>query len=197
MPGYLPGDADSMARACDRLVERHATFSWLMTDGLARGPAWRFLDMGLRIERASMILQAAQAMIPGSASADDLSALLDIVDGQSAYRSRYLSMPYIARVYDLMLLDPAQPQGLAFQLGQIEKHLAAIPPLRTDGMPEAPLHAIRQLRAKVEGIEAGRIGTLTIEGLRKDLAELSRTISARFFLQTDPAPGSRAARRLG
>lgn len=197
MPDYLPGDIEGMAAACDRLVDRHATLAWLMTDSLARGPAWRFLDMGLRIERASMILQATQALIPGSASADNLSALLDIADSQSAYRSRYLSMPYISRVYDLMLLDPAQPQGLAFQLGQIEKHLAAIPPLRVDGMPEAPLHAIRQLRAQVEGIDAAAIGTMTIEALRTNIAELSQAISARFFLQTDTAQATRSARRLG
>jgi uncharacterized circularly permuted ATP-grasp superfamily protein/uncharacterized alpha-E superfamily protein len=196
-PDFLARDIESMASACDRLVERHATIAWLTTDSLARGPAWRFLDMGLRVERASMILQAAQAMIPGSASADDLSALLDIADGQSAYRSRYLSMPYIARVYDLILLDPAQPQGLAFQLERIERHLAAIPPLRDDGMPEAPLHAVRQLRARVEGTKAAAIGTMTIEALRQDVAELSQAISARFFLQTDTASAARAARRLG
>jgi uncharacterized circularly permuted ATP-grasp superfamily protein/uncharacterized alpha-E superfamily protein len=183
MPDFTPGDIDTMALACNRLVERHATLSWLLSDGMSRGPEWQFLNMGMSIERASMILQATSAIIQASASADNLSALLDLVDCQSLYRSRYLSMPYIARVYDMVLLEPGQPRGLAFQIGKIEKHLAAIPPLRTDGMPEAPLRAVRQLRARIEGLGAGEIGPGVLGELREDLAALSEAISERYFLQ--------------
>lgn len=193
-PSFVSTDPDSIALACDRLIERHATLSWLLSDGMSRGPEWQFLNTGMSIERASIILQATQAIIPGSASADDLSALLELVDCQSLYRSRYLSMPYIARVYDMVLLDPAQPRGLAFQVRKIEKHLAGLPIRRTDGMPEAPLHAVRQMRARIEGLEAREIGPMTIEGLRKDLAELSEAISERYFLQADGADDARTKR---
>ena len=195
MPGFVGGDFESMAQACDTLIERHAAMAWLMQDGMSHGPAWRFLDMGMRLERGSMILQAAQSIIPGSASADDLSALLELIDGLSLYRSRYMTMPYIPRVYDMILLDPAQPRGLAFQLERIEEHLVAIPPLRDDGMPEAPLRIIRQIRAQLGSLEATAIGTMTIQELRDGLAQLSDAIGQRFFLQDD-SPEHRAATRL-
>ena len=194
LPNFMPGDADSIALACDTLVERHATLSWLLSDGMSRGPEWQFLNMGMAIERASMISQAAQAIIPGSASADDLSALLELVDCQSLYRSRYLTMPYIPRVYDMVLLEPGQPRGLAFQIAKIERHLATIPVLRTDGMPEAPLHAVRQLRAKIDGLEATAIGPMTLEEVRKDLAKLCEAISERYFLQADGSAEARTKR---
>ncbi|MDJ0979681.1 MAG: circularly permuted type 2 ATP-grasp protein [Erythrobacter sp.] len=194
MPDFVAGDIESIALACDRLVERHATLSWLLSDGMSRGPEWQFLNLGMSIERASIILQAAQAVIPGSASADDLSALLDLIDCQSLYRSRYLSMPYIARVYDMALLEPAQPRGLAFQAAKIERRLAAIPTLRTDGMPERPLRAARQMRARIDGLEAAEIGPMTIQGLREDLANLSEAISERYFLQADDTDQTRTRR---
>ena len=103
-------------------------------------------------------------------------------------------MPYIARVYDMVLLDPAQPRGLAFQIRKIEKHLEALPTRRTDGMPEAPLHAVRQLRARIEGLEASEIGPMTINGLRSDLADVSEAISERFFLQAENADEARTKR---
>lgn len=187
MPGFATDDIETMSTACDRLIERHATITGMLSDGMSRNPAWRFLDMGMRLERGSMVLQSAQTMIPGSASADDLSALLDLVDGQSQYRSRYMSMPYIARVYDMVLLDPAQPRGLAYQIARLEKHLNEMPPLGEDGMPEAPLRAIRQIRAEIERLDASAIGTLNIEDLRERLAELNNAISARFFLQSGKA----------
>jgi len=194
MPEFMPGDLDQMALACDRLIERHASLSWLLSDGMSRGPEWQFLSMGMSIERASIICLAAQTIIPGSASADDLSALLDLVDCQSLYRSRYLSMPFIARVYDMVLLEPGQPRGLAFQLARIERHLAAMPALRTDGMPEAPLRAARQLRARVQGLDAGEIGPMVLEELRRDLAALSQAISDLYFLAVSPDAGGAAGK---
>ncbi len=195
IPRYTPGDLESMSGACDRLVERFAALSRLMADGLSRGPAWSFLEMGTCLERASMILQAAGAMVPGSASAEDLSALLDLVDGQSLYRSRYVSMPYIAPVFDMVLLDPAQPRGFAFQIGQIEQHLGTLPSLRDDGLPEDPIRRARQLRARIEALDAEDLDSDTIGSLGLDLAGLSNAISRRYFLQ-DEGPVSQAKARL-
>lgn len=196
MPSFTDNDAETMSTACDRVIERHATTVGMLSDGMSRSPAWRFWDMGMRLERASIILQTAQVMIPGSASADDLSALLDLVDGQSQYRSRYMSMPYIARVYDMLLLDPAQPRGLAYQVARLDKHLAEMPPLADDGMPEAPIRAIRQIKAEIERLEASAIGALTIEKLLERLAKLNNAISARFFLQSGKSAGTGKKRTL-
>jgi uncharacterized alpha-E superfamily protein len=185
VPKHIPGDLESMAGACDTLIERAAALASLMPDSMSRGSAANFLELGVGVERASMILQAAGAMVPGSASADDLTALLDMVDGQALYRSRYLAMPFIAPVFDMVLLDPAQPRSLAFQLAQIERGLAELPVLARDGMPEAPLRLARQLRASVEGLEAARIGIIAINNLRGDLSALSDAIARRFFLQEE------------
>jgi len=195
IPHFTQGDFESMAGACDAMVERHAAISWLMADGMSHGPTWRFLDLGLRLERGSMILQSCAAMIPGSASANDLSALLEFADALSLYRSRYMTMPLIARVYDMVLLDPAQPRGLGYQIDRIEEHLEAIPPLRGDGMPEPPLRRARQLRAAVRGLEPSEIGPRTIEELREGLSELSDEIARRYFLQQEK-PKRRAETRL-
>ena len=163
---------------------------------VSRGPAANFLELGMGIERASMILQAAGAMVPGSASADDLSALLDMIDGQALYRSRYLVMAFIAPVFDMVLLDPAQPRSLAFQLEQVVRQLGELPLLKADGMPEAPLRLARQLRARVEANDAGAISTDLIADLRRDLSALSDSIARRFFLQEEGPMASDGASLL-
>lgn len=196
MPRYVPGDLDSMAIACDRLVERYAALSWLLADGMSHGPAWRFLDMGMRLERGAMILKAAEAIVPGSASANDLSALLDLIDGQALYRSRYLTMPYIGPVFDMVLLDPAQPRGLAFQMARVEEHLSALPRLEDSGMPEPPLRLARQVRMRLEGFDANAMTCADIGSLQGDLAALSETISQRYFLQEDQTAGASATRLI-
>ncbi|MEO0463836.1 MAG: circularly permuted type 2 ATP-grasp protein [Pseudomonadota bacterium] len=195
-PSFVAGDIESMAIACDRLIERHAAITGLLTDSMSRNPAWRFLDIGMRLERGSMILQAVQAIVPGRASADDLSALLELVDGQSLYRSRYLTMPYIARVFDMVLLDPAGPRGLAFQAKRMAEQLAAIPPRLETGMPEEPLRLARQLEMRLEGLDANAIPTKLIGELLGQLAQLSEAISQRYFLQDEDAAPDKVRARL-
>jgi uncharacterized circularly permuted ATP-grasp superfamily protein/uncharacterized alpha-E superfamily protein len=193
---FEPGDIESMALACDRLIERHAAIFGLFSDTLSHSPALAFLEIGMRIERGAMLLQAIEALVPGSASADDLSALLDLVDSQSLYRARYVTMPYIAPVFDMVMLDPAQPRGLAFQVARIAEQLAAIPRRADTGMPEAPLRAARQLQMRLEALDANAMGRAVIGELRNALSQISDAISERYFLQEDAAPAKVRARLL-
>ncbi|MDE2563627.1 MAG: circularly permuted type 2 ATP-grasp protein [Sphingomonadales bacterium] len=182
-PGFLPGNADSMAHAIDVLIERYAAFGRLTADTMSRTDAWRFLDLGIILERASLIAQSAQALVPGRASAEDLSALLDFTDTQAVYRSRYFAMPYIAPVLDIVLLDPAEPRGLAFQTARIVEHLEALPVLGESGLPEVPLRIARRLCSTIEGLDAERLTPRDLDVVLMLLAELSDAIGRRYFLQ--------------
>lgn len=191
MPPYAEGDLESMAAACDSLVEQFAALRRLLADGMGRGPAWLFLDTGICLERGAMIVLAARALVKGDASQQDLSALLDLVDGQSLYRSRYLAPPFVAPVLDMVLLDPAQPRGLAFQLDRIADNLAALPVLSEDGMIEPPLRLARGLRARVESLDATAVDIRALADIRDQLATLSDMIARRYFLQyEEPAARS-------
>lgn len=182
-PGFQPANRESMVQAADALVERYAAVARLTGDTMSRTDAWRFLDLGIVLERASLVAQAALALVPGRASADDLSALLDFTNTQAVYRSRYFAMPFIAPVLDIVLLDPAEPRGLAFQVARIVKHLEALPVVSEDGMPEAPLRCARRLAAHVEGLVAERLTPRDLDTALMLLNELSDAIGRRYFLQ--------------
>ncbi len=182
-PFVEDGSADELIEACDTLVERYGAFVGLASDGLSHSAAWRFLDLGMALERASLNVQAARTIMPGSASAQDLAALLDLCDCLGIYRSRYLAMPTIAPALDMALLDPAQPRGLAFQIVRIGEHLDNLPQLRADGRPEAARTLARKLRADVEGARAEELVPATFDGWLATLGELSDAISRSYFLQ--------------
>ncbi|MCB2080364.1 MAG: circularly permuted type 2 ATP-grasp protein, partial [Novosphingobium sp.] len=194
LPRFNRNDADSLAAAADKVIERFAALARLTADSMAHLPSWRFLDMGISIERGALILDAAQKIVPGSASAEDLTALLELIDGTSLYRGRYLTMPFIAPVLDMVLLDPQQPRGLAFQAIRLAEHLSALPSVREDGMIEAPLLLARQLVARLEGLNAERLDAATVSSIGNDIAALSDAIGQRYFLQAEaPVPKDGAA----
>ena len=113
--------------------------------------------------------------------AEALNLLLDLCDSQIIYRSRYLSGAVRDPVYDLVLLDPTT-RSLMFQLEDILRHIAALPTLADDGMPEAPLRETLALLAPLRGLPVEQLDQPTLARIEERLLALSDTIAVRYFL---------------
>ncbi len=188
-PGFTSGSAESLIAAADAWIERSAALMRLIADTMSRSEAWRFLDLGHSIERASLVLQAVQELAAPGARSEALSALLDLIDAQALYRSRYLALPHAVPVIDLALLDPLQPRGLIFSARRILQHAEALPGFRQDGRADSPLRLARSIYATIEGLEAESVGAAVLDDLLGRLAQLSDAIGRRYFLQeTRPPP---------
>ena len=66
-----------------------SALSGLMHENMNRVAGWRFLDMGRRVERAINTCRFARLFAGPNATADDLDVVLDLIDSQISYRSRY------------------------------------------------------------------------------------------------------------
>ncbi|MBZ5644545.1 MAG: circularly permuted type 2 ATP-grasp protein [Acidobacteriia bacterium] len=112
----------------DNLIVTIAAFVGLASDSMTRGQAWRFLDMGRRIERVSFISRFLKDTLVASAGDPVLlEAILDIGDSSLTYRRRYLTHLETHAIADLLLADETNPRSVAFQLSLIDQHLAALP----------------------------------------------------------------------
>jgi uncharacterized circularly permuted ATP-grasp superfamily protein/uncharacterized alpha-E superfamily protein len=112
----------------DNLIVTIAAFVGLASDSMTRGQAWRFLDMGRRIERVSFISKFLQdTLVASTGDPVLLEAVLEITDSSLTYRRRYLTHLETHAVADLLLADETNPRSVAFQLSLIDQHLAALP----------------------------------------------------------------------
>ncbi|MEM6422938.1 MAG: circularly permuted type 2 ATP-grasp protein, partial [Pseudomonadota bacterium] len=124
----LRRSADLM-RLLEESIRNLAAFSGAAQDNLTRNFAWRFLEMGRRIERGKEIARLARRLA-GEEYEDEesrLRAWLTLSDSTSAYRNRYMMVPRVAAVLDLLVLDETNPRALAYQLVQLEAVLADLP----------------------------------------------------------------------
>ena len=115
--------------ALDRLIITFAAFGGLAMESMTRGYAWRFLDMGRRIERALAtvhLLRGALVHVP-QREAPLLEAVLEIADSAMTYRRRYMTALQAAPVLDLLLADESNPRSAAFQLARLAEHIEALP----------------------------------------------------------------------
>jgi uncharacterized circularly permuted ATP-grasp superfamily protein/uncharacterized alpha-E superfamily protein len=160
-----------------------AALSGLFDENFNRGAGWIFYDMGRRIERGINTCRLARQFAGKQASAHNLDVLLDLIDSQITYRSRYLTGVALGPIRDMTLLDPYNPRSVAFQVVSIDDHIAALPILRQDGMLEEPRRLSTQLRADLATQDADAIDDSAVLGLEQRLTSLAEAIAARYFLQ--------------
>ncbi|HUI21890.1 MAG TPA: circularly permuted type 2 ATP-grasp protein [Methylocella sp.] len=175
-------EAEAFERA-DAALRTIAAISGLAQENMIRGAGWRIFDAGRRIERGINTCRFARHFAIGDAPADDLDVLLDLVDSQITYRSRYLMGVALNPVRDMVVLDPYNPRSVAFQVERLNEHLETLPLLSDDGMLETPRRLILQLAAEVATATAPSLANEKILGFEQSLLGLADAIAARYFLQ--------------
>jgi uncharacterized circularly permuted ATP-grasp superfamily protein/uncharacterized alpha-E superfamily protein len=129
---FEPGLADPVASVLEmlnKLIVSVAAFGGLTMDSMTRGQAWRFLDIGHRVERATSIARLLRSTLtrPTDDSAPLLDAVLEIADSSLTYRRRYFTHLEVPAVVDLLLADEDNPRAVAFQVAAIQDHLLKLP----------------------------------------------------------------------
>ena len=145
--------------------------------------------MGRRIERAISTCRLARQFAGDDASVDDLDVMLDLIDSQITYRSRYLVGLSLAPVRDMAVLDPNNPRSVAFQVAALERHLERLPTLRADGILEAPRRLALALGTRLATLEAEDLDPAGILFAEQSLMNLADEMGKRYFPY-----GSEAAR---
>ena len=174
------------------LQRRYAALAGLSAEHMGRTDAWRFHDLGRRIERALAMTRTLLAVDLRRANTEDLSTLLDLADSQISYRQRYLMGFARVPVVDLIALDPGNPRGIAFQVETIVGHLAKLPVLNDAGIAEPQQRIAARLTAGIAMASADRIDRGWVLEINQQLQKLSDAIATRYFLQ-----GAQALREAG
>ena len=189
----LAGDAVSVL---NQALLGLAAFHGLARENMTRAQAWRFLDIGLRLERAIYLgtLLDATLQSPDADNPSVLEAVLEVADSSITYRSRYNLLPTLPAVFDLVLLDDKNPRSVLFQIEQLAKHFERLPREREDaagsgkGILQKCLTRLknsdsRELASLKTGFHSSTIGQ-TIQQTLRDLPKLSDTIAASYFVHS-------------
>jgi uncharacterized alpha-E superfamily protein len=186
----LAGDA---VQVLNEILIGLAAFHGLARENMTRAQAWRFLDMGLRLERAIYLCTLLDATLR-SDEAENLSvleAVLEVADSSITYRTRYSLLALIPPVFDLVLLDDKNPRSVLFQLRQLLKHFDKLPHERASAADAGKL-LLEKCADRLARADARELGGLRGSWLESDiffaihetlraLPEVSNAIAASFF----------------
>jgi uncharacterized circularly permuted ATP-grasp superfamily protein/uncharacterized alpha-E superfamily protein len=193
---FKPGATDpasGVLELLDNLVVTLAAFTGLAADSMTRGQAWRFLDMGRRIERAVFITHFLEdSLVEPDADPVLLEAVLEIGDSSLTYRRRYLTHLETHAVADLLLADETNPRSVAFQFASIDLHLGALPRDLSHPDRNHDQRLLLKLRTSVQladfvelcSVGAGREREefrSLLSGIRDQIGQLSEAIAQLYF----------------
>ncbi len=180
--------ADGVRRLPERLIDGPTldvldeglrlltAFSGTESENMTRNFAWRFLDMGRRVERAGHVVDLMRGLLVDGLDlvADgSLPLLLELADSGMTYRSRYLMTPLLAPVLDLLLLDDTNPRAVAFQVAVLDEHLGRLPQGRGEGGVYSPAQRIAMpLLTELRLVDPGVLAGTLPQGPRPPLGEL-------------------------
>jgi uncharacterized circularly permuted ATP-grasp superfamily protein/uncharacterized alpha-E superfamily protein len=122
--GFAAGEA------LDRVMMSLNAFGGLVNDSLVRGPGWRFLEVGRRIERALSVLgliELTLVELPDEAQQPAYEVLLEACESLIAYRRRYRSHVVVDTVWMALVTDVENPRSVAFQLHELHRLVGGLP----------------------------------------------------------------------
>ena len=180
-----PGEALETADHALRII---AAFSGLVQENMNRLSGWRFLEVGRRIERGILTGRFVRRFADRNAPASCLDALLELTDSQITYRARYLMGALRLPVVDLVVLDDGNPRAVAFQIGRLKDHLAALSDLPTHATLDMPQRIVLQLATTLRVQDVHALDGDDILAVENRLMELSNEITLRFFTQEEMLP---------
>lgn len=168
-------DLNDALTALEDMILTLNAFAGQNQENMTRNSSWAFLDMGRRVERGLHMVESIEQLLVTMGKMRDgrLVLLLDLADSFMTYRARYMTNPMVAPVLDLLLLDETNPRSVAFQVAQIDQHLA-----RLDG-PAAPSpnlsperHMIYSLLSELRLARVETLSQTDAQGIRVALADM-------------------------
>jgi len=202
---FVPPQEHSLAQFNDALalidqtIMTLSAFSGIGVENMIRGPEWRFLDMGRRLERATHVAGLLQSTLVEWQAHESavLEALLEIGDSSITYRSRYLTTLQCAPVLDLLLTDDTNPRAVVYQLVELAAHIERLPRDRSLPALSAAQRLILTMLTNVRLAEIDRLSQVSPNNRRSPLAvlltqlltnlpALSETITHAYLSHTEP-----------
>lgn len=173
--------ADDIPRKVSVLLRKITGFSGLVHENMYRSTGWRFLGLGLSVERAAHTSTLLAELARDDAPDGGLDLLLELGDAAMAHRTRYSGAATPTSVSDLMALDEANPRAILYHLARAKAHIDHLPGSSEHGRLSPISRLVLQLHTRVAVETPDTLTPAKLIGLRTALWRLSDLCSETYL----------------
>lgn len=110
------------------VILRQNALSGLIRENMTRDHSWRFMEIGRRLERGVQILNLLSGIDSCTRSGFNasLETILETSDSRMTYRVRYMAVPTVPLVFDLLVCDATNPRALIYQVMKLRQNISVL-----------------------------------------------------------------------
>jgi uncharacterized circularly permuted ATP-grasp superfamily protein/uncharacterized alpha-E superfamily protein len=164
------------------LLRQITGFAGLVHENMYRSDGWRFLSLGVSLERASNMCDVLATCTGADAPTGTCDLALEIGDSVVSHRTRFLVWANPASVIDLLGLDPQNPRSVRYHISRARDHIARLP---RDGnghtLPEVARLVLR-VETRLATAQPHEITAAFLSGIKKDIRGISDALTAYYLV---------------
>lgn len=187
------------------IILRQCALSGLIREDMTRDHSWRFMEIGRRLERGMQILNLLSGidLCARNGFNASLETVLETLDSRMTYRVRYMAVPTVSLVFDLLVCDDGNPRALIYQVLKLRQNISVLErESRTPHLFSKELAILEKMIPEIRNINVMSLADptispdetvnvdptfgLLIKSLREQLQKFSDTLTLSCFIHAAP-----------
>ena len=173
--------SDETPQKVSVLLRKITGFSGLVHENMYRSTGWRFLSLGMSLERAANMAMILAALAEPDAPDGALDLLLEIGDSIMSHRARYSGAATSSSIVDLLALDDDNPRAILYHLTRARDHVAELPGSSDYGRLGPVPRLALQLHTRLAIETPNTLTPAKLLGLRRGVWRLSDLVAATYM----------------
>lgn len=159
------------------LLRQVTGFAGLVHENMYRSDGWRFLSIGISLERAANMCDVLTACLSADPASGAVDLALELGDSVVSHRTLFQIAANSASVTDLLALDPQNPRSVRYHITRSKNHIANLP---TQADAHHMSHVARQVLLLETQLATSQPAMMTPEALiqiKQDIWAISDTLN--------------------
>ncbi|WP_372988897.1 circularly permuted type 2 ATP-grasp protein [Sulfitobacter sp.] len=118
---------EEVPKEISQLLRQITGFAGLVHENMYRSDGWRFLSLGISLERAANIAQLLSQLVGDDAPDGALDLALEVGDSVVSYHARFSILANRWAITDILGVDDQNPRSIRYHVSRAKRHIAELP----------------------------------------------------------------------
>jgi len=177
-----PVPLDDVPVQISGLLRQITGFAGLVHENMYRSDGWRFLSLGVSLERAAHMCAVLAACMDTNAPEGAIDLALELGDSVVSHRARFVVWANPASVTDLLALDPQNPRAVRYHLGRTNEHLTHLPRQGEGHNLSRVARLVLRAQTRLATARPEDVTVPFLNALRSDILEISSALNAHYLV---------------
>lgn len=168
---------EDFSREISQLLRQITGFAGLVHENMYRSDGWRFLSLGISIERAANMAQLLSRLVQEDAPDGALDLALEVGDSVVSYRARFSILPHRRAITGILGIDEENPRSIRYHVSRARRHIAELPGQNKGQVLSAIARKILLLETELAVSDPDALTPDLLAKVQRDIWDLADTLA--------------------